>query len=176
MAEARAAVVSNAEDDDGAEMAWAQMGRFMGHFCETERLGVQDRRWFALDGADYDDCRELSESTTAENLVPFLDRTLGLSFALLQIPLLPSPTHPAETLASEPPEQRRLGGGSHGRRRLQRNGHGVRPLPPSSPSLVLISSRHAKLSGELLGFGTIGMASANPRLPSNERTSLIVYW
>ena len=61
-----------------AEMAWAQMGRFMGHFCETERLGMHDRRWFALDGADYDDCRALSESTTAENLVPFLDRTLGL--------------------------------------------------------------------------------------------------
>ena len=70
MAEARAAVVSNAEDDDGAEMAWAQMGRFMGHFCETERLGMHDLRWFALDGAYCDDCRVRSESTTAEDLVP----------------------------------------------------------------------------------------------------------
>ena len=53
-----------------AEMAWARMGRFMGHFCETERLGMHDRCWFALDGADCDDCRVLLKSVTAEDLVP----------------------------------------------------------------------------------------------------------
>ena len=75
MAEARAAVVSNAKTTtegkkSRAEMAWDQMGRFMGHFCETERLGMHDLRWFALDGAYCDDCRVRSESTTAEDLVP----------------------------------------------------------------------------------------------------------
>jgi hypothetical protein len=78
-----------------------------------------------------DSCRE-REAYWHRIPTLFLDRTIGLSFALLQTPLLPSPSRPAETLASEPPEQRRLGGGSHGGRRLQRNGHGVRPLPPSS--------------------------------------------
>jgi hypothetical protein len=37
-----------------------------------------------------------------------------------------------KTLASKGPEQRRLGGRSHGGRRLRRR-HGVRSLPPPSP-------------------------------------------
>lgn len=92
--------------------------------------------------------------------------------------LAPPPTRSrtSKTLASEPPEQRRLCGGSHGGRRLQRNGHGVRSLPLSlPPSSRLSPAYHAKVGEALLGFVSIGTAFANPSLPSNERASAIVY-